>query len=74
MNQNANIRKEALEKEFLEKVRLTVLQRGVMEIALKEGGVTPERIASEFKSFFVQTIAGKTFIAKMKRPLDNQGG
>lgn len=61
-----NSRKLALQKEFLEKVRTTVMERGVMEITLKNGGITPEQIAAEFKSFSVKTEGIKTFIAKVK--------
>jgi hypothetical protein len=63
----ANERKSASRKEFMEKIRLTVLEKGIINLRLSPKGVTAEDIQKEFRSFEVKTIGDTTCVAMSQR-------
>lgn len=61
---NANNRKNALRKEYLESIHRKVMETGNFSCKLKPNGVSTEDIRNEFKSFIVKEVAGVTLVAR----------
>lgn len=63
----ANERKNKNRSEFLERIRKDVMTMGVIELTLKNGGITAEQLAEEFRSFHVNKMPnGQVFVALKK--------